>query len=506
MSPELTKLTNEGNPKPGQTFLDIHTNVVVQRPASCSAALALSFLETRQNTIVADKLAIIANMCDYYQRLDTKELQKLNLRLSTCVIALSLMNGDFSLLTQEVYRSPSLLYEYDSIGNPSSNEGSFSWEPTNLLKQTFHTLLYPRSVCQARPVANLYNLTKDGYSVPGLLWQFDQYVDFSSIKEEFSEEWLAMRDSHKVQIATMSHFPAYHQEEVSEKNRLTTTHILFEILNFLAHQNYIGVADAIWQSVFNVSWKVPGTETDQVESVMDFLGTPENLGPEERDNMFYLSESKDGSYRCWWLIDRIMDKGGLWIGSLARLPATDLSERMKNRDEFKATIGQAKQNGKLTIADEKIYTTAIRRKLASGMMRLMSQHQVRTDEHADKGEIIQSESISAYALTAILMTKYLENYQHDLYQLRAVFDIDDPFNMVLTPFNSRLEGIPAVDLRSMSTSWVVQIVNQGDFPKEQKAGNEGDDRYEEEKYQPLGMVQGMWQIVDIPIWSRFTLV
>ena len=73
---------------------------------TCNAAVALSFLKYRDNDRVADRLAILANLCDYSLRLNTWELEESQSRLSVCVLALSIANGDFSLLPPESYRVP----------------------------------------------------------------------------------------------------------------------------------------------------------------------------------------------------------------------------------------------------------------------------------------------------------------------------------------------------------------------------------------------------------------
>lgn len=73
---------------------------------TCNAAVALSFLKHRDNDRVADRLAILANLCDYSLRLNTWELEKSQSHLSVCVLALTIANGDFSLLSPESYRIP----------------------------------------------------------------------------------------------------------------------------------------------------------------------------------------------------------------------------------------------------------------------------------------------------------------------------------------------------------------------------------------------------------------
>jgi len=72
---------------------------------TCSASMALAFLRHRQNSIVADRLVIIANMCGYERRLNIGELgqNKAIKSLAVCVLTLSIINGDFSLLTPELH-------------------------------------------------------------------------------------------------------------------------------------------------------------------------------------------------------------------------------------------------------------------------------------------------------------------------------------------------------------------------------------------------------------------
>lgn len=69
----------------------------------CNAAVALSYLNDWHNSIPEDRLAIVANLCDYYICLRVPELQNLDVPLSACMLVLALINGDFSLLTPESY-------------------------------------------------------------------------------------------------------------------------------------------------------------------------------------------------------------------------------------------------------------------------------------------------------------------------------------------------------------------------------------------------------------------
>lgn len=70
----------------------------------CNAAVALSFLKSRHNSRVVDRVAIIANLCGYDYRLSTIELEASQESLGACILALSIKNGDHSLLIPELYK------------------------------------------------------------------------------------------------------------------------------------------------------------------------------------------------------------------------------------------------------------------------------------------------------------------------------------------------------------------------------------------------------------------
>ena len=73
---------------------------------TCGAATALSLLRYRELSVLADKVAIVANMCGYHVRLHAEELEKGQKSLAACILALSLANSDFSLLVPEMYLAP----------------------------------------------------------------------------------------------------------------------------------------------------------------------------------------------------------------------------------------------------------------------------------------------------------------------------------------------------------------------------------------------------------------
>jgi hypothetical protein len=74
----------------------------------CNAAVALSFLRSRSNFRPADRLAILANLCDYEIRLNTVVIENNFSSLSVCLFTLAFMNGDMSLLIPDIYYDPSI--------------------------------------------------------------------------------------------------------------------------------------------------------------------------------------------------------------------------------------------------------------------------------------------------------------------------------------------------------------------------------------------------------------
>jgi len=68
---------------------------------TCNAAEALSFLNPRQNSRIPDRLAILANLCNYLVRFDTEKTDALGYDFSLSAFALAVLNGDFSLISTE---------------------------------------------------------------------------------------------------------------------------------------------------------------------------------------------------------------------------------------------------------------------------------------------------------------------------------------------------------------------------------------------------------------------
>ena len=133
---------------------------------------ALQFLERRYNSRASDRPAILANLCDYPQRINTIEAEEHQISLSVCLFLLCIMNGDLSLVT--CHRNI----------RPSQRLG-YSWGPHR--KESIRSALYsgfnlqewggnpPRLV---RPI-----LSKRGLRLSGWIWKIGAQLDLSHIKQ-----------------------------------------------------------------------------------------------------------------------------------------------------------------------------------------------------------------------------------------------------------------------------------------------------------------------------------
>ena len=86
----------------------------------CNAAQALFHMAGRRNSRIADRVAILSNMCNYKVKLDTRQLESDLYSLSVCCLTLSLLNGDFSYIHTGKLMS----------GDTWEDSDAFSWCPS----------------------------------------------------------------------------------------------------------------------------------------------------------------------------------------------------------------------------------------------------------------------------------------------------------------------------------------------------------------------------------------
>ncbi|OCL15254.1 hypothetical protein AOQ84DRAFT_224322 [Glonium stellatum] len=474
---------------------------------TCNAAVALSFLRDRNNSLTADRLAIIANLCNYRLRLDTAKLEKSQYRLSTCILMLSLINGDFSLLLPEVYDS-------SQESNPVYTHKSldFSWVPSDakMFNNIVADVLNPTGVTVGQNNTISYQISDRGFSFPGVLWKIDEFLCLDKIKENYEESWSRLKNSSStctdggLETAGERQFTS---KEIIGDQRLATTHIFFEILLELRASRQIEIADSIWQSILNSHWrpKGKGLHEDMIESILDF---PEDLKIEDSYNMFDLGRDRDGVFYHCWLINRVMDQGGLWLGRL-----------VENSSEGEYDMPTAR-HAKTEIEDDRNFADAesttknhLNQQVVSSLIRLLAENiQSREDDdNTNSGDGVERnissitpEAFAHFAALCSLPETSNEPVSQPVRQQRAIFDIDGDTSgevHVLTPFNQHYETIPRSDTRNMSVSWAVEpIPRQGVAESEEVHGRKMSETLKSER-----MVRGMWKFMMSPM-TTYNLV
>ncbi|KAL8896886.1 MAG: hypothetical protein Q9192_002850 [Flavoplaca navasiana] len=225
------------------------------RRVTRSAAEVLALLDSRGNSVFSDRLAIVANLCSYDVRLNAKELEGRQRSFSTCVLALTLLNGDLSLLTGYGSASGGLMEVQlilEDIG-PARDPLGWGWCPPKhgCLKFLPCTIAAPQDDTPLRIGPSL--LTAAGLRTSGFVWRRSQVLDFKEFKS--SQADLLEGD---------------HPEGTFWKRR---QRMIWDILLSLAGRGYQTLAEALWRFQFydgdSIQYGEPEYRPYHLEKVLD---------------------------------------------------------------------------------------------------------------------------------------------------------------------------------------------------------------------------------------------
>ena len=173
-----------------------------------SAAQALTFLENRFNSCFPDRLAILANLCDYDCRMNIEVLEQPDTSFSICALTLAILNGDMSLLGGYRDRGEGLrledgrsVWDEDFVGNHrangivyknddydlQSNTYGFSWgpKPSACLKNITYHEENGLTVFRLQPAT----LSMHGLRVCGVVWNVNCAVNVPNTQMKFASRW-----------------------------------------------------------------------------------------------------------------------------------------------------------------------------------------------------------------------------------------------------------------------------------------------------------------------------
>lgn len=389
------------------------------------------------------------------------------------------------------------------------------------------TALLPSSNTTLSEDARLYEVSSSGLSLLGTLWEVDQFVDLEPIRQKYADDWrLAKRP-----------------DADGPSQRQTISLILFEIIMLLKSKDMIQAADAILNSLSNPSWRSRDRDTgsDIVESILETPAIPAT----ESQDIFMFSGTIGGMPHQSWLIDRIMNTGGVWLAKPVdcyQLPfAADMDAVFASKRNFPAVsrsqnllsnkmlhgagaeaapihtwlnhIFQLSSNLAQETHCGRLFSVALLTKLiakwrdeAPDPKEINKQSSGTSENDANRPESSSLSSrldalfssIVPLAQWSLLLTGQVE--RSEFLDRRAVFDIEGSETIgkyILTPFQAQLESVPRSRARNLSVSWVVRLV-QNDKVNEDKDE-------ETRKLRVTGMVKGMWRYTFLKS-GRFTLV
>ena len=202
---------------------------------ACNAAAAVSYLNRRKNTIVADRIAIMANLCGYDIRLNPTELDRLGFNFSLCAFVLSIINGDMSMLQGYVHPMSNVSGKTEA-SKPQSHfkenkPVGFTWclpKSATLDSLRYHETDLADSRFQLRPGI----LTASGWLLDGWVWYFDHKIDLVPLRTRLAVKW-DLADLQKSPAQTLSARPFL-------------VDMIIQLLCFLRETGYTGIFTLLW--------------------------------------------------------------------------------------------------------------------------------------------------------------------------------------------------------------------------------------------------------------------
>ncbi|CAN9175657.1 unnamed protein product [Alternaria alternata] len=482
-----------------------------KRP-TINAAGALTLLNHRECYFQSDRLAIIANMCDYDFRLDTKAVGNNCHSLRLAILALALNNGDLSLLAPEAYPPPNEVYSGDAYAGHASS---------SLLFQSFFLEASRIEHCQVRDFLNVRlqgvvpgSVTPDGLLLNAYLWSVNYEVDFTLIQSTWADAWESLRcwrmfvDRQKSEtwdqynarngiifqwfsqpgvskqaledFRKFGHVPddsalwkgidhrgvqltryvdCYRVKQVPAMQDLIAR-IIFDILRYTLNAFddralARGLATSIWQSV-RID-QVPGSEDPLPDEVGDALF--DHVDVLERPfATLQLEETLDKTFAQLWFVDRIMETGRLWCGTYTPPNPKDsaASEFHPSHESTAEIKPEVKKGFEKSPADES------RSIISKQIVRHMLFTQLQGTPSIKKQPL-------NWRWPMIVLTEVAANRDYHSASgerrrketLLSTFDVDGPCQ-VATPYNPDWEVLPRPKLRSMRVCWVVEERNRSD--------------------------------------------
>jgi hypothetical protein len=172
----------------------------------CNPLAAVLFLEGRTNSRYGDRIAIVANLCDYAVRLNTTELDKLGFGYSTCLFAVMLLNGDITYMIEwaKATNEPRYNNTFDTETPSLHREPgwnplpTFSWMPAPhaslSLGFRYAEFIDNGNLSLATIMDPTMQIVEPDFSQQGLhlrgwIWNIDQTVILRDFQRQLKRSW-----------------------------------------------------------------------------------------------------------------------------------------------------------------------------------------------------------------------------------------------------------------------------------------------------------------------------
>ncbi|KAI0107572.1 hypothetical protein GGR51DRAFT_559377 [Nemania sp. FL0031] len=530
---------------------------------TCDAASALTFLRTRRCHDVVDRVAIVANMCNYDVRLNTEMVGRYCPSLRIALLALSVMNNDLSLLIPDAFNAPE---EPDaaSTSTIAALAPTFIKFPHRVdIRECWH-----RGVMSTRPNQSGGNspFSKGALSLHAYKWVVDRKVDMSPIKALYEKKWaarecgaietsrfsaeneseyqqrcrlvqgaamrlyrgglswrdiqrIAMGDDEKtltlakddvdpLRMPGISVRVVHYSQHIisNSKSRKFYGRIVMRTLSYLYENGEIELANSIWQSLRTDGL---GKREELPDQVGEWLDTDERT---QKDpwSLLQLDTGRDGTFNQFWLFERIMTDGFLWVG---RYQPREIEHRESSRRESSETIREDNSGNPEHSPDEDDKAEKVRRLAISdvfknisgerfavvgdksqlhevsphseqeketGTLPCLSHHSLTPRSILDQQRVKQilqislicqfmkryntprlkiSQASAVANLAMFTIAKGSDLRSPDVERHRALqvacFDVDEPC-LVFTPYDTAREMLPHPNTRTMRVCWVAK--------------------------------------------------
>ena len=219
---------------------DVDNDFNVDVRTACNGAEAIAYLSGRKNSVVSDRLAILANLCQYDVRLDTLALDQAGYGFSICALTLSVLNGDMSMLTG---LTDILEGKWGKQGALQSEEKGhqghgFSWcMPNNLSLGCGVFLDKETDVLRIK----VESLSTHGLGVRGCLWLSDRIIDMAPVRRRLLNEW---SQGVVIEAVEAQRFNPY--EKDMARVRAFKVAMATELLCHLDEQRFTPLAQQLW--------------------------------------------------------------------------------------------------------------------------------------------------------------------------------------------------------------------------------------------------------------------